>query len=250
MRVDLLSLFPNMFASVLDSSILARAQKSELLDVRCVDVRDFSEDKHNSVDDTPYGGGAGMVMRVDPVVRAIEAVIGDEGGCADGRLIVHMSAAGQSLRQKTARHLASFRHLVLIAGHYEGIDDRIADYVDLELSIGDYILTGGELAALVVVDAVARLLPGVLGNSDSIEEESYESHRLEHPQYTRPLVFAGAEIPDVLRSGHHQKIAEWRREQSLIRTQERRPDLLRRHPLTSEEIEALCGREPKRRRRR
>ena len=148
MRVDLLSLFPNMFASVLDSSILGRAQKSERLDVRCVDVRDFSEDKHNSVDDTPYGGGAGMVMRVDPVVRAIEAVIGDEGGCADGRLIVHMSAAGQSLRQKTARHLASFRHLVLIAGHYEGIDDRIADYVDLELSIGDYILTGGELAAL------------------------------------------------------------------------------------------------------
>lgn len=247
MRIDLLSLFPEMFHSVLDASILGRARAAGIIDVGCTDLRLFSEDPHNKVDDTPYGGGAGMVIRVDPVVRGIEALVGDEGGEPEGRVIAVMSAAGQAFKQVTARRLAKVRHLILVCGRYEGIDDRIGDYVDEEISIGDYVLTGGELGALVVVDAVARLLPGVLGNSASSESESHEQMRLEYPQYTRPLSFAGATVPQILQSGDHPKIAEWRLQQSLQRTHERRPDLLQKHPLRPAEIAALCGREPRQR---
>ncbi len=249
MRVDLLSLFPQMFAPVLGESILGRAQNAGLLTLNCVDIRDFTEDRHRTVDDAPYGGGAGMVMKVDVVVRAIEAVVGDEGGPAEGRVIALMSAAGQRFEQATAHRLAGLRHLVLVAGHYEGVDARVEDYVDALLSIGDYVLTGGELAAMVVVDAVARLLPGVVGNHRSIENESHEQPRLEYPQFTRPLEFAGDEVPAVLRSGNHAHIAAWRQQRSVELTLERRPDLVQQHPLRPLELDALCGKTPRRRSR-
>ena len=169
----------------------------------------------------------------------------EEGGEPEGRVIALMSAAGQPFSQKTAHRLAKARHLVLVCGRYEGIDDRIGDYVDEEISIGDFVLTGGELASMVVVDAVARLLPGVLGNSQSSVDESHEQARLEYPQYTRPLIFADLEVPEVLRSGDHKRIAAWRQQQSLQRTRERRPDLLQKQPMRPDEIKALCGREPR-----
>ncbi len=245
MRVDFLSLFPEMFSSVFAASILGRAREEGLIDVGCTDLRLFSEDKQNKVDDTPYGGGAGMVMRVDPVVRGIEALVGDEGGEPEGRVIALMSAAGRPFTQADAHRLASARHLILVCGRYEGIDDRIADYGDQEISIGDFVLTGGELAAMVVVDAVARLIPGVLGNSASSVDESHEQKRLEYPQYTRPLQFAGAGVPDILLSGDHPRIAAWRQAQSLQRTRARRPDLLQQQVLRSDELKILCGREPR-----
>lgn len=248
MRVDFLSLFPEMFASVLSTSILGRAREAGLVDMFCTDLRLFAEDPHNKVDDSPYGGGAGMVMRVDPVVRGIEALLGDEGGDAEGRVVVLLSAAGAPFCQKTAHRLAKARHLVFVCGRYEGIDDRVEDYVDEQISIGDFVLTGGELAAMVVADAVIRLRPGVLGNSASSVDESHEQQRLEYPQYTRPIDFAGVEVPEVLRSGDHRRIAAWRQRQSLQRTRERRPDLLQKKPLRPDEIKALCGAEPRNRR--
>ncbi|MFH1810911.1 MAG: tRNA (guanosine(37)-N1)-methyltransferase TrmD [Pseudomonadota bacterium] len=249
MRIDLLSLFPDMFDAVLDASILGRARRAGLVDLRCTDIRLFTDDRHHTVDDTPYGGGAGMVLKIEPALTAIEAVVGDEGGPPDGRVIALMSASGHRFEQAAARELSLTRHLVLLCGRYEGVDARLAAYVDRELSIGDYVLTGGELAAMVVVDAVVRLLPGALGNDQSAVHESHTGYRLEHPHYTRPPVHLGEAVPEVLLSGDHRRIAQWRQAQSLHRTREARPDLLRDHPLTSDEIALLCGREPRRGRR-
>lgn len=227
--VHVLTLFPEFFASPLDTSIVRRARHAGLLDIGVHDIREHCHDRHRTADDTPYGGGAGMVMKVEPVVATIEAV-----EAAVGRRLhrVMLTPQGRPLVQATARRLAALDSgLMLLCGRYEGFDDRVrTHFVDEELSIGDYVLTGGEPAALVVLDAVIRLRPGVLGNEASAEEESFSADGLlvEGPHYTRPVEFRGLTVPQVLRSGDHARIAAWRRQQSLLRTLENRPDLFRR----------------------
>ena len=222
MRVDILTLFPGMFVGPFDESMLKRAREAGLLQLNLVDIRDFATDRHRTVDDTPYGGGPGMVMKPGPIFAAVEAV-----RSADSRVIL-LSPQGRLFEQAMAIELSTLPHLVLICGHYEGVDERVREHlVDEELSIGDYVLTGGELAAMVVVDAVGRLLPGVLGAGESTVEESHSSGLLEYPQYTRPVEFRGWRVPDILLSGNHAEIARWRRRRALERTRERRPDLLR-----------------------
>ena len=222
MRVDILTLFPGMFVGPFDESMLKRAREAGLLQLNLVDIRDFATDRHRTVDDTPYGGGPGMVMKPGPIFAAVGAV-----RSADSRVIL-LSPQGRLFEQAMAIELSTLPHLVLICGHYEGVDERVREHlVDEELSIGDYVLTGGELAAMVVVDAVGRLLPGVLGAGESTVEESHSSGLLEYPQYTRPVEFRGWRVPDILLSGNHAEIARWRRRRALERTRERRPDLLR-----------------------
>lgn len=218
MHFDVFTLFPDMFNGPFTESILKRAQERELLSIGLHNIRDATTDKHHVVDDYPYGGGAGMVMKPDPIFRSIEAVY-------QGGPIIYMSPQGRRFNQAIARELAQEPRITLLCGHYEGIDERILEHlVTDEISIGDYVLTGGELAAMVIVDAVSRLLPGVLA-SDSTEEESHSANLLEYPQYTRPPEFRGWRVPDMLLSGHHENIARWRRKESLRRTRERRPDL-------------------------
>ena len=219
MRFDLLTLHPGLLISPLEHSILGRARAAGLVEVNCVDIRDFAEGRHRQADDAPYGGGAGMVMKVDVVGRAIASVRTPESR------VILLTPAGKPLCQEAVSSLSTSTHLVLVCGHYEGIDARVESLVDQQLSIGDYILTGGELAALVVVDAVARLLPGVLGNEESAEEESFSSGCLEYPQYTRPRVYEGMEVPEVLLSGDHARIEAWRKAQAEARTRAMRPDL-------------------------
>lgn len=222
-RVDILTLFPQFFTSPFSESILKRAAEANLAEFVCTDIRDFSNNKHRIVDDVPYGGGAGMVMKVEPLVGAMEHV---RSFNPDAPRIL-MTAAGEPFSQKLAWELAQGPGLILTCGHYEGIDERFRDgWIDREISIGDYVLTGGEPAALVVTDAVVRLLSGVVGNRESLEDESFSSGQLEYPHYTRPREFLGRSVPEVLLSGHHAKIESWRREQALIRTRKRRPDLL------------------------
>lgn len=222
-----MTLFPGMFPPVLSDSIIGRAADQGILQLNYVNIRGYTTDKHGRVDDYPYGGGAGMLMQAEPVVRAFRAVT---AGLDHRPLCIYLSPQGQVFRQQTAQRLAAdFSHIVLLCGHYEGIDERaLEEIVDYELSIGDYVLTGGEIPAMVVVDAVSRLLPGVLGGEEeSYREESlYDGGLLEYPQYTRPEVFEGRRVPEVLLSGHHANIERWRREQSLLRTRQKRPDLL------------------------
>lgn len=229
MRVDIITIFPGMFAGVLGESILKIAQEKGKLRVVVTDLREFAADRHHKVDDRPYGGGPGMVMKAEPVVKAVREIRGLEPG-DPGRLLL-MCPRGRRFSQGYARELAASSRLVLVAGHYEGYDERIVACLRPELvSIGDYVLTGGELPALVVLDAVARLLPGVLGDAESAVSESFAPGNagwLEYPQYTRPAVFEGQAVPEVLVSGDHAKIAAWRREQARSRTQRERPDLLR-----------------------
>ena len=221
MRIDVLTLFPGMFAGPLDESMLRRAQQQGMLDVRLVDIRRFALDQHRTVDDTPYGGGPGMVLKPEPLFAAVESVR------EPSSRVILLTPQGRLLRQPVAVELAQQSHLVLVCGHYEGVDERVREHlVDDELSIGDYVLTGGELAAMVVIDAVTRLLPGVLGASESIVEESHSGGLLEYPQYTRPADFRGWRVPEVLLSGNHGAIARWRRSQALLRTLARRPELL------------------------
>ncbi len=222
MQFDILTLFPAMFTGPLTESILKRAQQAGLLDIRLHNIRDYATDRHRTTDDAPYGGGAGMVMKAPPLAAAIRAVCGE----ADPPPVVLMSPDGEPFTQALAAELAAMPRLVLVCGHYEGIDERVrATLVNREVSIGDYVLTGGELAAMVVVDAVARLVPAVL-DAASIHEESYDEGLLEYPHYTRPAVWEGQDVPAVLLSGHHGEVAKWRRQQRLRRTLERRPDLL------------------------
>ena len=224
MRIDILTLFPEMFASPLNCSILKRAQERGLVAISLVNIRDFTTDKYRKVDDKPYGGGPGMVMMPGPLFDCAEFV--DRLGPERGRVIL-LTPQGERFTQAKARELAQESRLVLIAGRYEGFDERIRIGLGAEpLSIGDYVLNGGELAAMVVVDAVVRLLPGALGDEDSAKDDSFSEALLEYPQYTRPEVFRGMEVPEILLSGDHAKIAKWRREQALERTRQWRPDLL------------------------
>ena len=238
MRIDILTIFPEMFGSVLDASILGRARAQGLLDVRLTDIRPFSQLKHKNTDDYPFGGGAGMVMLAQPVADAMAAVCGPD---FHGRRI-YLGPRGKTLTTALARDLAREERLVLLCGHYEGVDQRALDTcVDEEISIGDYILTGGELAAMVLTDAVARFIPGVLGSAESPEEESFSDGLLEYPQYTRPRDWNGLTVPDVLLNGNHAEIAKWRRQQSLLTTAKHRPDLLEKANLTQKEKQWLAA---------
>lgn len=222
MKIDILTLFPEMF-NALKHSILARAEKKGLLEINTHNIRDFSKDKHLKVDDTPFGGGAGMVMTCQPLFDAINSVK------TDGCKIVYMSPRGVVLNQIFAVSLAKYEHMVIVCGHYEGIDQRVIDYFDMqEISIGDYVLTGGELPAMVLVDCVSRYVDGVLSEG-STDEESFTNGLLEYPQYTKPRVYEGMEVPEILLSGNHGEIAKWKFEQSVKITKERRPDLFARN---------------------
>ena len=236
MRIDILTIFPEMFESVLGSSILGRALAQGLLEVRCTDIRPYSDRKHKNTDDYPFGGGAGMVMLAQPIADAMADVCGED---FHGRRI-YLGPRGRTLTSALARELAQEERLVLLCGHYEGVDQRALDAcVDEEISIGDYILTGGELAAMVLTDCVSRFIPGVLGSAESPEEESFSEGLLEYPQYTRPRVWNGMEVPEVLLNGDHARIAAWRREQSLRATLRHRPDLLETAPLTDRDRKLL-----------
>ena len=220
LTIDVLTLFPEMFRPVTEDSILGRASEKGLIDVRLTNIREFSNDKHNRADDYPFGGGGGMVMMADPIFGAMEHVD------AKAKKVVYMSPRGRILDEEKIKELANLDGFVILCGHYEGVDQRVLDYWDAEeISIGDYVLTGGELPAMVLIDSVARLIPGVLGNEDSALNESVYSGLLEHPQYTQPREYRGMEVPEVLMSGHHQNIALWKLERSLRLTKERRPDL-------------------------
>lgn len=230
MRIDIFTLFPEMFTGVLSSSILGKAGEKELVEFHVTNFRDFSESKHGTVDDTPYGGGGGMVLKPEPLFRAVEALSGEKKP-----RVVLMCPQGIPYNQKLAEELAQEEHLVFICGHYEGYDERIREHlVTDEISIGDYVLTGGELAAMVVIDSVVRLQPGALGNQTSAVEDSFSTGLLEYPHYTRPAEFRGWKVPDILLSGHHANIESWRLKESLRRTKERRPDLLEKVELTKE----------------
>ena len=219
MCFDVLTLFPEMF-SCLNESIIGRANKNKQININLVNIRDFAKNKHNKVDDTPYGGGAGMVMMPDVVYRAYQSLESKDAK------VIYMSPQGKSLNQKKVVELSKEKHLIILCGHYEGIDQRVLDkIVDEEISIGDYVLTGGELPAMVLIDSVSRYVEGVL-SEDSIKEESFSQGLLEYPQYTRPEIFEGMKVPEVLLSGNHKKINEWRKEQSLEMTKKKRPDLL------------------------
>ena len=225
MRIDILTLFPEMFQNVLGESMLKIAREKELVSFHLHNIRDFSNDKHRCVDDKPYGGGAGMVMKPEPVFNAVEAV---ELLDAAAPTKILLTPQGETFNQEIAGDLSKKARLMIICGHYEGFDERIRSGIDaLEISIGDYVLTGGEIPAMVVIDSVSRLVPGVLGGDDSLQDESFMNRMLEYPQYTRPAEFRGMKVPEVLKSGHHSKIEEWRVENAILRTQERRPDLLK-----------------------
>jgi tRNA (guanine37-N1)-methyltransferase len=219
LEIDVLTLFPTMVSGPLAESIPGRIQERGLVTVRTRDLREFGLGRHRSVDDTPYGGGAGMVMRVEPIVAAIEAVKGPDS------LVILMDPGGEVFSQARAADLANRGHLVFVCPRYEGVDERIRSFVDMELSIGDYVVTGGELPALVVIDAVMRLLPGAIDEL-STAEESFSAGLLEYPQYTRPPTYRGIDVPEILTSGDHGAVADWRRERALERTRKRRPDLL------------------------
>ena len=236
MKIKILTIFPEMFESVMHSSILARAREAGLIEVECIDIRPFSDRKHKNTDDYPFGGGAGMVMLAQPIMDAMKYAMGE--GFSGRR--IYMGPRGTTLTTAKARELAQEDELILLCGHYEGVDQRALDAcIDEEISIGDYILTGGELAAMVLTDCVARFIPGVLGSSESPEEESFSDGLLEYPQYTRPREWNGMEVPEVLLSGDHAKIRAWRRQESLRATKKFRPDLLETAQLTEKEKRML-----------
>ena len=232
MQFDVLTLFPEMF-SILNESIIGRAQEKELININLVNIRDFSKDKHKKVDDTPYGGGAGMVMQADVVYDAYKSVANDKAK------VIYLTPQGKKLNQKKVEELSKEKHLILLCGHYEGIDQRVIDkIVDEEISIGDYVLTGGEIPAMVLIDSVSRYVKGVL-KDDSIKEESFSNNLLEYPQYTRPEVFEGQSVPEILLTGNHKEIDKWRKEQSLKMTLEKRPDILENIELSEENKKIL-----------
>lgn len=234
MKIDVLTLFPEMFQGFLDTSIIGRAVSCNLARINCINIRDFSKDKHKRVDDYPFGGGPGMVMGPQPIYDAIESIR------CDNSKIIYLSPKGRTYNQEIANRLSSEKHLVLLCGHYEGVDNRIIEnYIDEEISIGDYVLTGGEIAAMALMDSVVRLLPGVLSNQESYKDESHYNGLLEYPHYTRPRVFNEIKVPDILLSGNHKKIEEWRKYQSLMITYERRPDLIENKILDKKDLEML-----------
>ncbi len=221
MKIDVLTLFPAMFAGPLDESIIKRARESGRLDLAIYNLRDYAHDRHKTVDDRPFGGGPGMLLKPEPIFEAVESL------AREGTRVILLSPSGRKFDQAIARELAGKEHLLLISGHYEGFDERVREQLaDDELSIGDYVLTNGALPVMVIIDAVTRLLPGVLGDEGSARDDSFSQGLLEYPQYTRPAEFRGMKVPDVLLSGNHAEIAQWRAEQARLRTKERRPDLL------------------------
>lgn len=241
MNFHILTLFPNMVMDGLNTSITGRAVNNGLLSIEAVNIRDYAFNKHQSVDDYPYGGGAGMLMQAEPVYLAYEAVAEKLG---KKPRVVYLSPQGQTFNQQMAEELAQEEELVLLCGHYEGIDERVLEEIVTDyVSIGDYVLTGGELPAMVMVDAISRLVPGVLHNDVSAEFESFQDNLLEYPQYSRPEEWHGKKVPEVLLSGHHANIEKWRREQSVLRTKERRPDLLEKCELTPSEKSLLRNEE-------
>ena len=236
MRIDILSLFPKMFDGPFGESIVKRAVDAGLVSIFVHNFRDFAHDKHNTVDDYSFGGGEGMVLKPEPLFEAVESIKGSLGGNAGP--VVLLTPQGRLFCHQIAQELSNQQNLVLVCGHYEGVDERVREHlVTDEISIGEYVITGGELAAMVVVDAVVRLLPGALGSEQAASEDSYAKGFLEYPQYTRPRVYRGWEVPEVLLSGNHQEIARWRREQAVERTLLRRPDLLAKASLSKEERE-------------
>ncbi len=226
MRIDIMTLFPEMCEPFLNMSIIGRAQKNGFITVKCHQIRDFAYDKHKRVDDTPYGGGKGMVMMAQPIYDCFESVCNE---CGKRPSLVYMSPKGMVLNQGVIKNLAfNLENIAILCGHYEGVDERvIEEIVDMQISVGDYVLTGGELPALILADAVCRLIPGVLSESICFEDESHYNHLLEYPQYTKPAIWHGKRVPDVLLSGHHENIRKWKNEKSLAMTNKYRPDLLK-----------------------
>lgn len=232
MRIDILSLFPSMFTGFLNESILARAQKNQLVEVNVIDFREFSASKHKKVDDYPFGGGAGMVLQVQPVIDALRSIDGYENA-----IKILVSPQGIPFVQEKAYQLSTESHIIILCGHYEGYDERIRSYFDLELSIGDFVLTGGELAAMVLTDAITRLIPNVLNKDESHQFDSFHNGLLEYPHYTRPREFEGQTVPEILLNGNHKLINEWRLKESLKRTKERRPDLYKKYKQSGGEVD-------------
>lgn len=233
MRIDIITLFPEMCEAVMSESIIGRARKSGAVEINCHQLRDFAFDKHRRVDDAPYGGGMGMLMLAEPIALCFEEICRQVGKRPH---FIYMSPQGKTLAQGRIKELAELESVCLLCGHYEGVDERlIEEYIDEEISIGDYVLTGGELPALVLADSLARMIPGVLSNDECFEQESHYNGLLEYPQYTRPSVWRGREVPPVLMSGHHKNIEQFRREQSVIRTAKKRPELLEKAELTEKE---------------
>jgi tRNA (guanine37-N1)-methyltransferase len=225
MKIDILTIFPKMFDGPFGESLIGKAREKGLLEINAIDIRSFSKDKHKKVDDKPFGGGAGMVMKPEPVYAAIKKASGKKR--RDKRLVIYMSPQGKPLNNSIVKDLSKYPHLIILCGHYEGVDERIMDFVDEEISVGDYVLTGGEIPAMVVVDAVARMIKGVVKQEESVKNDSFYNGLLDYPHYTRPAVFKKMKVPEVLLSGDHKKIKEWRQNQSYERTTKRRPDLLK-----------------------
>jgi len=222
MKIDILSIFPEMFEGAFSESIIKRAIDDKKVEINIHNFRDYTEDSHNKVDDTPYGGGAGMVLMCQPIVDCLDSI-----RTSDSKVIL-LTPSGKKYNQRIAYDLSKEKHLILICGHYEGFDERITNFIDMEISIGDYVLTGGEIPAMAIVDSIVRLIPGVIKEESHLEDSFNEDYLLDYPSYTKPRVFRGFEVPDVLVSGDHKKIDEWRRSESLKRTKEKRPDLLER----------------------
>ena len=238
MKITIMTLFPEMCNAVLDESIIGRARKSGIIEIDTVNIRDFTHDKHNRVDDAPYGGGMGMLMQTQPIYDCFASLCSEDGKKPH---LIYMSAQGKTLTQKRVKELSQLSNIAILCGHYEGVDERIIEeIVDEEISIGDYVLTGGELPALILSDSIARMIDGVLPNDEAKELESHYSGLLEYPQYTRPPEWHGRKVPDILLSGHHGNIDKWRREKSLERTLERRPDMLKSAELTKKDREYLA----------
>ncbi len=244
MEIHILTLFPDMFSGPFEESIVKRARDSGLTSIHLHDIRDYAHDKHRTVDDYPYGGGAGMVMKPEPIFEAVEDVVSavrrDIRNPKKEIPVILLTPQGQVFNQDMAQELLGESHLVLICGHYEGIDARVSQHLAThEISLGDYVLTGGELAAMVVTDAIVRLIPGVLGSNESLDDESHTNGLLQHPQYTRPPEYQGLAVPAVLLSGNHGEIARWRRAQAVLQTKRNRPELLKKSPLTAEDCRVL-----------
>ncbi|MBQ1442193.1 MAG: tRNA (guanosine(37)-N1)-methyltransferase TrmD [Clostridia bacterium] len=239
MRIDIMTLFPEMCERVLDESIIGRARRQGIISVDCHNIRDYTTDRHRHVDDMPYGGGQGMLMKPEPIEACFNAI---SAQCSSRPFLIYMSPKGKVFNQSIARELLGMENICLLCGHYEGIDQRVIDsMVDMELSVGDYVLTGGEMPALIVTDAVCRMVPGVLAENACFEDESHYSGLLEHPQYTRPPVWNGMSVPEELLSGHHANIARWKRINALVQTAKYRPDLLENAELSREEKEYLTN---------
>ncbi|WP_291573366.1 tRNA (guanosine(37)-N1)-methyltransferase TrmD [Clostridium sp. UBA4548] len=233
MKIDVLTLFPDMF-EIFNHSIIGRAQESNIINIKATNIRDFSLNKHKKVDDYPYGGGAGMVMMAQPIVDSILEIKKHNSG-----KVIFLGPRGQTFNQEMAKELSKEQELVFLCGHYEGIDERVYKYIDMEISLGDFVLTGGEMACIPIVDSICRLIPGVLSSEESFSEESFYNGLLEYPQYTRPVEYQGEQVPEILLSGHHENIRKWRRTQSLVITKERRKDLFCSFQLTKEDKKLL-----------